>query len=92
MPPAPVDALAADRCAACERRPRISATANPLQEPDHRGAQRVTRPRLGCKSCDAAQGMLAGIKLIHMIQKRQRVVKAGEEDRTAAEQFYALAA
>jgi len=27
-----------------------------------------------------------------MIRKRQRVVKAGEEDRTAAEQFYALAA
>jgi hypothetical protein len=52
----------------------------------------VTRLRLGCTSCDAAQGMLAGIKLMHMIQKRQRVVKAGEEDRTAAEQFYALAA
>jgi hypothetical protein len=52
----------------------------------------VTWPRLACKSCDAAQGMLAGIELMHMIQKRQRVVKAGEEDRTAAEQFYALAA
>jgi hypothetical protein len=52
----------------------------------------VTWPRLGCKSCDAAQGLLAGFELMHMIQKRQRVVKAGEEDRTAAEQFYALAA
>jgi len=29
---------------------------------------------------------------MHMIKKRQRVVKAGEEDRTAAERFYALAA
>jgi hypothetical protein len=29
---------------------------------------------------------------MHMIQKRQRVVKAGEEGRTAAERFYALAA
>jgi gamma-glutamyl:cysteine ligase YbdK (ATP-grasp superfamily) len=36
--------------------------------------------------------MLAGIELMHTIQKRQRMVKAGEEDRTAAEQFYALAA
>ncbi len=29
---------------------------------------------------------------MHMIKKRQRVVKAGEEDRTAAERCYALAA
>jgi hypothetical protein len=29
---------------------------------------------------------------MHVIKKRQRVVKAGEEDRTAAERFYALAA
>jgi putative transposase len=65
---------------------------NNIIEQDHRGVQRVTRPRLGCKSCDAAQGMLAAIELMHMIRKRQRVVKAGEEDRTAAEQFYALAA
>jgi hypothetical protein len=36
--------------------------------------------------------MLAGIELMHMIQKRQRVVKAGAEDRTAVEQFYAMAA
>jgi hypothetical protein len=51
----------------------------------------VTWPRLGCKSCDAAQGMLAGIELMHMIKKRQRVVEAGDEGLTAAEQFYALA-
>jgi hypothetical protein len=29
---------------------------------------------------------------MHMMKKRQRVVKAGEVDRTAAEQVYALAA
>jgi putative transposase len=46
---------------------------------------------LGFKSFDAAQGTLAGIELMHMIKKRQRVVEAGEEDLPAAEQFYALA-
>jgi hypothetical protein len=51
----------------------------------------VTRPRLEGKSCDAAQGMLAAIEFMHM-KMRQRVVKAGKVDRTAAEQFYALAA
>lgn len=47
---------------------------------------------LGCKSFDAAQGTLTGIELMHMIRKRQMVVEAGAEGRTAAEQFYALAA
>ena len=47
---------------------------------------------LGFKSFDAAQRMLAGIELMHMIKKRQMEVKAGEEGCTAAEQFYALAA
>jgi hypothetical protein len=36
--------------------------------------------------------MLASLELMHMIQKRGRVVKAGEENRTAAEPFYGLAA
>jgi hypothetical protein len=36
--------------------------------------------------------MLASLELMHMIQKRGRVVKAGEENRTAAAQVYALAA
>jgi hypothetical protein len=52
----------------------------------------VTRPRLEGKSCGAAQGRLAASEFVHMMQKRQWVVKAGEVDRTAAEQFYALAA
>src|SRR5216684_598996 len=61
-------------------------------EQDHRAVKRVTRPMLGFKSFDAAQGTLAGIELIHMIKKRQLVVEEGNEGRTAAEQFYALAA
>jgi putative transposase len=64
---------------------------NNIVEQDHRGVKRVTRPMLGFKSFDAAQGTLAGIELMHMIKKRQRVVEAGDEGLTAAEQFYALA-
>ena len=50
--------------------------------------KRVTRPMLGFKSFDAAQDTLVGIELMHMIKKRQMVVEAGEEGRTAAELFY----
>ncbi len=32
------------------------------------------------------------VELMHMIKKRQLMVEAGDEGRTAAEQFYALAA
>lgn len=64
---------------------------NNMVEQDHRGVKRVTRPMLGFKSFDAAQGTLAGIELMHMIKKRQMVVEAGDEGLTAAEQFYALA-
>jgi transposase-like protein len=64
---------------------------NNMVEQDHRGVKRVTRPMLGFKSFDAAQGTLAGIERMHMIKKRQMVVEAGDEGLTAAEQFYALA-
>jgi len=47
---------------------------------------------LGFKSFEAAHNTLVGIELMHMIKKRQRVVEEGEEGRTAAAQFYALAA
>ena len=45
----------------------------------------------GFKSFDAAQGTWAGIELVHMIKKRQMIVEEGNEGRTAAEQFYAVA-
>src|SRR2546422_10075897 len=61
-------------------------------EQDHRGVKRITRPMLGFKAFDAAQSTLVGIELMHMIKKRQLVVEEGNEGRTAAEQFYALAA
>ncbi len=65
---------------------------NNIVEQDHRGVKRITRPMLGCKAFDAAQGTLAGIELMHMIKKRQLVVEEGGEGLTAAALFYSLAA
>ena len=65
---------------------------NNIVEQDHRGVKRVTRPMLGFKLFDAAQGTLVGIALMHMIKKKQMVVEAEDQGLTAAEQFYALAA
>jgi hypothetical protein len=47
---------------------------------------------LGFKAFDAAQDTLVGIELMHMIKKQQLMVEAENEGRTAAEQFYSLAA
>src|SRR5712671_4279815 len=65
---------------------------NTIVEQDHRAVKRVTRPMLGFKSFDAAQGTLVGVELMHMIKKKQMMIEAGDEGRTAAELFYSLAA
>jgi transposase-like protein len=65
---------------------------NNIVEQDHRGVKRVTRRMLGFKAFEAAQGTLIGIELMPMIKKKQLKIEAGDEGRTAAEQFYALAA
>src|SRR5262245_39460558 len=65
---------------------------NNVVEQDHRAVKQITRPMLGFKSFDAAQGTLAGIELMHMIKKKQLLAEAGDKGLTAAEQFYALAA
>ena len=65
---------------------------NNIVEQDHRAVKRVTRPMLGFKSPVAAQGTLAGVELMHMLKKKQMIREAGEEGRSAAEQFYSLAA
>jgi putative transposase len=64
---------------------------NNVVEQDHRAVKRITRPMLGFKSFDAAQSMLSGIELMHMLRKDQWAGGA-EQGLTAAEQFYALAA
>jgi putative transposase len=65
---------------------------NNIIEQDHRAVKRVTRPMLGFKSFEAAQGTLVGIELMHMLKKKQMVVEAEEESLTAAKLFYSLAA
>jgi putative transposase len=65
---------------------------NHVVEQDHRGVKRVTRPMLGFKSFEAAQGTLVGIELMHMLKKGQMVVEEGAERLTPAAQFYAMAA
>jgi putative transposase len=65
---------------------------NNIVEQDHRAIKRVTRPMLGFKSFHAAHRTLVGIELMHMIKKKQLVVEAADEGRTAAEPFYSLAA
>jgi putative transposase len=64
---------------------------NNIVEQDHRGVKRITRPMLGFKAFDAAQSTLTGIELMHMLRKGQ-LAGDREQDRSAAEQFYALAA
>src|SRR5256886_6317391 len=44
------------------------------------------------KNFDAAQVTLVGIELMHMIKKKQLIVKSGDAGRTAVEQIYPLAA
>src|SRR5215470_13877378 len=65
---------------------------NTIVEQDHRAVKRVTRPMLGFKSFEAAQGTLVGIELMHMIKKRQMIMETEDEGLTAAELFYSLAA
>ena len=64
---------------------------NNIVEQDHRGVKRVTRPMLGFKSFEAAQSTLTGIERMHMIKKRQ-MDSHEVEGRSAAQQFYGLAA
>jgi putative transposase len=64
---------------------------NNIVEQDHRGVKRITRPMMGFKSFETAQGTLTGIELMRMLRKGQL---DGEEVEglTVAEQFYKLAA
>ena len=63
---------------------------NNIARQDYRAIKRVTRPMLGFKSFRAAAKVLAGIELMHTIQKDQMVLK-GCEGMSYANQFYALA-
>src|SRR5262249_41775263 len=54
-------------------------------EQDQRAVKRVTRPMLGYKAFEAAQGTLVGIEQMHMLNKGQMVVEEGVEGLTPAE-------
>jgi len=73
-----------------ESRGKVKYLTN-IVEQDHRGVKRITRPMLGFKAFDAAQSTLVGIELMHMLRKGQ-LEDGIEQGRSAAEQFYALAA
>jgi putative transposase len=66
-------------------------SCNHTIEQDHRAVKRVTRPRLGVKAFEALQRTLAGIELMPILKKGQ-LVHDGQQARTPADQFYALAA
>lgn len=63
---------------------------NNIVEQDHRAIKRVTGQMLGFKSFRAAQAVLAGIELIHMIRKGQFNM-ARCDGMSFADQFYMLA-
>ena len=63
---------------------------NNIVEQDHRAIKRVIRPMLGFKSFRAAQAVLSGIELNHMIRKGQFNM-AGCDGMSFADQFYTLA-
>jgi putative transposase len=64
---------------------------NNLVEQDHRAIKRIVRPMLGFKTFGSARRTLRGIELMHMIKKGQ-MVSGGNQDLSAAGQFYSLAA
>jgi putative transposase len=63
---------------------------NNIVEQDHRAIKRRTRPMLGFQKFACARILLNGIELMHMIYKGQ--MKSHGLERTAAQQFYSLAA
>ena len=48
---------------------------NNIVEQDHRAIKRVTRPMLNFKSFRSDKSVLAGVELMHMIRKVQRMIK-----------------
>jgi len=63
---------------------------NNLVEQDHRVVKRVIKPTLNFKSFRTARSILAGIELMHMIRKGQRMLE-GCTELSFADPFYGLA-
>ena len=69
---------------------RQSKYLNNIVAQDPRAIKRIVRPMLGFKSFRCARILIAGIEIMHMINKSQ---SAGlkEQASSAADQFYSLA-
>ena len=83
--------LTAQRDEKAAKRFLTKAIRNNIIEQAHRGVKRITRPMLGFKASQAAQGTLAGIELMPMLRKGQ-LAGGVEQGLRAADQFYSLAA
>ena len=70
---------------------RQSKSLNNLIEQDHRAIKRIVRPMQGFQSFQSARVTLLGIELMHIIKKGQMIGVHGQ-NRSAAGQFYSLAA
>ena len=62
---------------------------NNIIEQDHRFIKKITNSKRGFKEFHSAEATLAGIKLHHMLRKKQH---RQSNDMTIFEQFYGLAA
>jgi putative transposase len=71
---------------------RQITSLNNIVEQDHRGVKRVTRPRLGFTSFEAAQATLVGIEPLRRLKKDQLEEEARTQGVTRAEQCSSLAA
>ena len=60
-------------------------------EQDHRSIKRIVQPMMGFKSFPSARVTPQGIELMHMMKKGQ-MVSGDSQARSAAGQFYLLAA
>ena len=69
---------------------RQSKYLNNIVEQDHRAIKRIVRPMLGFKSFRCASILIAGIEIMHMINKGQ-LDGLKEQASSAADQFHSLA-
>ena len=69
---------------------RQSKYLNNIVEQDHRAIKRIARPMLGFKSFRCASILIAGIEIMHMINKGQ-LAGPKEQASSATDHFYSLA-
>ncbi len=86
-----VEEILKDRGLGVRIKIRQSKYLNNTIEQDHRFIKRLTKPKLGCKSLEAAAITLAGIEVVRMLRKSQLHSELSKS-RSVPEQFRLLAA